>query len=296
MHQANVASVVMTAWALSVVAGGCALDTGAGDELGAAQPDDVGLVQGELSGLVFYTWGGVMSKTLGSLTFDDGTSSILDLGVPAGQWACLLSGVWGNIGGGTVGTGVITGSGKSILKIAGKPGAALAASATCVPSPFEDVEGFGPNSGSTPSTLPLVTAPNSNTFCGLVGWTPVASNSFVTITNNGANPAPLAGGGLWKMTAAGAGVVAGCPVSPVGQNVTGMWDYHIIAPPTGTASFKLLDSNGNLLPKSTACFLTNVQGAFSKNDFNDGVGLSLVSGVWTFKAANGKSGWALCLH
>ena len=82
-------------------------------------------------------------------------------------------------------------------------------------------------------------------------------------------------------------------VAAVVMTVSTFWDYHIVAPATGSTSFELRDSGGNFLPSNTGCFLASVQGAFTQNDFNDGVGLNLTAGVWTFEASNGKSGWAL---
>jgi hypothetical protein len=278
---------------LSIFGGGC----GEGGE-----NESIGVVQDALSGLVTASWGGVMSANNPN-TFSDGTSATLHIGVFQAQWACMLSGVWGNLDGATGVWEAIEspGSHEQLLVIGGAPGAALAGSETCVPA--SDWGGFGLHR-STPPTSPftqtLESFPNSNGFCGLAAWQPplprnFASDSSVTITN-GPTPAPIAGGGTWTMTTDDAVPTAVCAKNPVGQNVNGMWDYHIIAPATGTASFTLRDGNGNLLPSGTGCFLTSVQGAFTRNDFNDGVGLSLANGAWTFKASNGKSGWALCVH
>jgi hypothetical protein len=283
------------AMVLSIFGGGCG---------GEDAPESIGVVQDALSGLVVGSWGGVMSANNPN-TFSDGTSAILHMGVFS-DWGCALSGLWGNLDGATEGiTTAITsppsGPREQLLVIAGKPGAALAGSEVCMPA--FDWGGFPLHlltAPTTPFTQTLQSFPNSDLFCGLGalhGPVPnsFASNSSVTITN-GPTPAPLAGGGTWTMTTLDEVPGAVCIRNPLGQSVTGMWDYHIIAPATGTASFTLRDGNGNLLPSWTACFLTSVQGAFTRNDFNDGVGLSLVNGAWTFKATNGKSGWALCVH
>ncbi len=289
----------VAALALSNVLGaGCA----AGPD-GDPSPESLGVSQDALSGLIVASWGGVGT---GGPTFSNGASIVLPLGVGNG-WVCWLSGMRGTLGTlGNVGVFQADASGDPAdnvgpnewaLVVEPDAGNAAAGNATCAPATNRG-RFFG-------DTLPetLLTSATVNDWCGLseinafpdgpphLPWS--LASDFATVSNNGSNPQIAVGGSTWTLSGSVPGTVdANCAHA----SVAGIWFYHIIAPSSGTGSFNLLQNDGSQLPAGTACFLTNLKGAFVNNSFTDGVVINRASsGMWSMTATNGKSGWALCM-
>lgn len=291
---------VVTALALSSILGaGCAVDPEAPDP----SPETLGVTQDALSGLVFGSWGGVGT---GGPKFSNGASIVLPLGVGNG-WVCWLAGMRGTMG--TLGNVTVfqadasgdapdnVGPNEWALVVEPDTGNAAAGNAVCAPA-----TNLGNHDlGLDPPTV--LTSATVNDWCGLseINSFPIGpphlpwslASDFATVSNNGSNPQIVVGAPTWTFSGAISNTAnARCAHA----SVSGIWFYHIVAPSSGTASFNLLQNNGASLPAGTACFLTNLQGAFVNNNFNDGVFINLTSsGMWSLTATNGKSGRALCM-
>jgi hypothetical protein len=291
---------VVAALTLSnVLAAGCA----AGPDDSDPSPEPLGVTQDALSGLIFASWGGVGT---GGPTFSNGASIVLPLGVGNG-WVCWLAGMRGTLG--TLGNVTIiqadasgdpadnVGPNEWHLIVEPDNGNAAEGTAVCAP-----VTNRGRFFGDVlPETI--LTSATVNDWCGLseinafpsgpphLPWS--LASDFATVSNNGSNPQIVVGGSTWTFSGAlSETATANCAHA----SVSGIWLYHIIAPSSGTGSFNLLQNNGAQLPAGTACFLTNLQGAFVNNSFTDGVFINRTSsGMWSLTATNGKSGWALCM-
>ena len=266
-------------------------------------PEATGVTRDALSGLIVASWGGVGT---GGPTFTNGASIVLPLGVGSG-WVCWLAGFRGTLG--TVGNVDLfqagasgdpaDGVGPNEWALVVEPDAGLAAdgSAVCAPAANLGIHDLG----GAPSTI--LTSANANDWCGLseinafpdgpphLPWS--KASDFATVSNNGTNPQIVVGGPTWTFSGSISGTAqARCAAA----SVSGIWFYHIVAPSSGTASFNLLQNSGASLPAGTACFLTNLKGAFVNNSFTDGVFINRTSsGMWSLTATNGKSGWALCM-
>jgi hypothetical protein len=290
---------VVAALALSNMLGAaCAADPG-----GDPAPGSFGVSQDALSGLIFASWGGVGT---GGPTFTNGARITLPLGVGNG-WVCWLAGMRGTLG--TLGNVTVfqasafgdpadnVGPHEWALVVEPDEGNAAEGTAVCAPATNRG-RFFG---DTVPETL--LTSATVDDWCGLseinafpngpahLPWS--LASDFATVSNNGSNPQVVVGGSTWTLSGSIPGTLqANCAHA----GVSGIWFYHIIAPSSGTASFNLLQNSGSPLPAGTACFLTNLKGAFVSNSFTDGVFVNRTSsGLWSLTATNGKSGWALCM-
>jgi hypothetical protein len=299
-------AVLLSSILASAFAAGCAVD--ATPSNGGQAPESVASTNQALTGLVVKTWQGTLNHL--SNGFTDGASNNLDMGVGAG-WTCWVAGVRGNLeqtGAVSVmkNTGGVPGvpDGNWVLGISGLPLQTVSGTAVCAPATYLGTTNFWPTTQGAFTDGNVLTNANANSWCGLgeivsnslppYVWT--SPSSFATVSNNGLDAEPVVGNPTWTFSERGANAAPTCASSPSGVN--GIWFYHIEAPANGTASFAMLDQNKAILPAGTACFLTSVEGIFTADNVNDGIGANIdfATHAWTMTATNGKSGWALCIH
>jgi hypothetical protein len=312
-HSFRGATRVAGVGVLSVVA--LALTAGCSGAAGGENaPSDEAVTETHeaLEGLFYFTWQGTLNNLADAFT--NGSSLNLDLTVGNG-YTCWVAGVRGNL----EQTGAVSilkneGSpsiptvpfGHWMLSIGGLPGASVSGSAVCAPVTDLGTFQFFPTQQGAFTSANVLTNVNVNSWCGLgevysnslppYVWTS-GSKSFATVSDNGLNAEPKVGGPTWTFSEQNANASATCASIPAGQAVKGVWFYHIVAPASGTASFAMLQNNGQQLPLGAVCFLTSVEGSFTDNSFSDGIAVStnFATHAWTMTASNGKSGWALCI-
>jgi hypothetical protein len=276
---------------------GCTIDATSGADNGQDEPVEV--AREALNGLMITTWGGVSNAD--SSAFADGTPNTHDLGVGTG-WQCWLAGVGGrfaNFGAAWILTGQPIGlqpSSHLFLVVQPSAGAAGVVTAVCVPS---TPVGGGPfvNNGQ-PNPAVELTSGNANDWCALDVFWLAGSGTFSALSTNNSDasdPQIISGNPTWTLK--GSPISGLASASCAQASLTGRWFYGIQGPSTGTASFPLLQNDRKTpLPSGTACFLTNLRGSFTSNDYSDGVFLSISNtGVWTLAASNAKSATVMCV-
>jgi hypothetical protein len=279
---------------------GCAVGAGQQEEQG----EQVGKADEALTSPVkFFSWGGVINHD--RTMFENGEPLFVDLKVGDG-WTCLVSGVFGNLTQiGFVATQQNTGFytnvpiGNWTLAVSGIPGAAVDGAAVCVQSTARPTAQFFPNPPQQFVEGTIASGVNSNTWCGFSSiysdsgppyvWN--SSSSFATVSDNGLNRDLIWNGSTWTYSEKNGEAEPQCATfSSVGFAI----GYILSGPVTNKP---LLQSNGSQLPPNTACFLTNVSGSFTNDDFSDGIGATRnASQDWTATLGSGKSGIILCLN
>jgi hypothetical protein len=299
---------------LGAALAGCAVDgtTGSGEQ--AATDDHFASSSDALTGWTYESWGGVGTGEGGfAPTFQGGKPAWIDLGVGNG-WQCFLSGMFGDTFEGSVSVAQYGGgqsgtiesfenkgpesvaslpTGRWILEISGNDGAALSASAACIPA-----SALGSSTVSDPPPVTLVKNVNHNTLCGfqslggsfglLAPGQPLPFEGSATVTNDGQITPTFTNSSTWTWTdgtdiGVGNESIAACATASPALSWGGAGSS------TVTTNFSVASG--------AMCFLSFVQGEFDVNSFSDGVGLSQVNPTtWTITVSSGKRAGFYCVE
>jgi hypothetical protein len=274
---------------------GCAMDSTGG---AGAPAERTGTSAQALSEFIQVGLGGTASSD--GIHFTNGKAMSQDLGVGDG-WTCFLAGVAGNISPpfSTVGVDqdTYTPNNDWFLSVQPLAGETAVGAATCIPSTLLPAAALVEHSVGYLSGVDLAgnTGPFDQ-FCGLASISTFSStdwarlDSYALVSDDGNNPDWVyeKNGATWTSSEEAANSSAECAQAPVSQIFT-----YDVAP---GSNFEL-EYDGKPLPSGTACFLSEVIGAFRSNDPSDGVLLSLdAQDHWHAAAGPQKSGFVLCYN